>query len=85
MHLMLVKLTTGDVGLIVNNKVVITSDPAFGDDKDVDDVAERLASALGVEIHTVETTPPPGDDWNWDDVIELLPGGDASAESVQQP
>lgn len=85
--LTLVTMTTGDVGLIVNQTVVMTSDPVFPEDGNVAEVAARLAQVLGVPLETIGTEPPRDSDWTWEDVVETIPhtnGARAGGNSEDQ-
>lgn len=69
----LVNLSTGDAGLVVNGQMVLSMDPDFENPSIVQEAAEKLASALNVALVVINREPPPMDDWNWDDVLQMLP------------
>jgi len=71
-YLNLVKLTSGDVGLILDGKFVLTADPNFEPTKQVTQASSNLAAILGIELNIIEIDPPSNDDWNWDDVLILI-------------
>lgn len=65
----LVNLTSGDVGLILDDKFVLTADPNFEPTEQVTQAAINLAAILGVELKIIEMDPPAKDDWSWNDVL----------------
>ncbi len=69
----LINLTSGDSGLALNGKIVITADPQFESTSLVKQSAENLAAILGIELKTVDLDPPAKEDWNWGDVLLELP------------
>jgi hypothetical protein len=68
----LVNLTSGDVGLILDGKFVLTADPNFEPTEQVTQASSNLAAILGVELNIIEIDPPSNDDWNWDNVLLLI-------------
>jgi len=69
----LVKLApSGDVGLIVNDHVVMTAEPALDDADHVEQVAENLAVALGEPLMRIERPEPEAEDWTWEGIAEDL-------------
>jgi L-fucose mutarotase/ribose pyranase (RbsD/FucU family) len=67
--LVLVNLSSGDVGLVLDGKIVLTADPDFDSVEQVNEAANNLADILGVEIKTTRINRPEKDDWNWNDVL----------------
>jgi len=69
----LVKLAPeGDVGLIVNDHVVMTAEPALDDTDHVEQVAENLAAALGEPLMRIERPEPEDEDWAWEGIAADL-------------
>lgn len=66
----LIKLSSGDVALVVNNSLVMAGDPALDDVDYVETVAENLAGALDEALARVELKTPEVDDWTWEGLIE---------------
>lgn len=81
----LVKLSTGDSGLVVSGQLILCIDPDYGNAGLVEDAAEKLASALQEALVVINSDPPPMEDWNWDDVLETLPSanGPAAAQAAE--
>lgn len=67
-----VKMDSGDVALIVNDKVVMTADPSIDDPSLVESAAENLAGALDVALAVMEWQEPKADDWTWEGVAEEI-------------
>lgn len=65
----LIKLSTGDAGLVVNDHLIMTANPAFENPALVEDAAEKLAAATGVGLTVITAGPPQQEDWTWDDVL----------------
>lgn len=83
--LTLVKLSSGDAALIVNDMVVMSADPSLDDVSRVEMVAERLAEALELALQRLERKAPgnPGadeDDWTWEGIAS-----DLAVEAALQP
>lgn len=86
MQIELVKLTTGDVAIVVNGQMVLEADPSFESTSSVGEAAQRLATALDTPLVIIESAPPPMEDWNWDDVLETLPSANGrTAAQVDRP
>lgn len=68
-----VTLSSGETAIILNSIVVATYDPQNEPSFGIGDIAEKLSTALTLETHNIEMQTPADIDWNWDDVIELLP------------
>lgn len=70
--LVLVNLSSGDSGLALDGKLVLTADPNFEPVESVAEAAKNLATILNVHLDTIEIDPPKNDDWNWNDVLILI-------------
>lgn len=71
-----ISLENGGTAIVVNGRLVQSLD-AGDQGPSLADVAGSLAAALNVELQSISMPVPPDSDWNWDDVIELLPASDA--------
>ena len=60
------------MGLIVNDHVVMTTEPALDDTDHVEQVAENLAAALGELLMWIERPEPEDEDWTWEGIAEDL-------------
>ncbi|MDO8844410.1 MAG: hypothetical protein Q7U98_03445 [Methylicorpusculum sp.] len=67
----LITLSSGDCGLIFNERVIMTADPDFEPVDQVETVAFNLANALPCDINVFTMPVPPKEDWNWSDVLSL--------------
>ena len=66
----LIKLSSGDAALVVNDALVMAADPAIDDVDYVDVVAENLSGALNEPLTRVEMKEPEVENWTWDGLIE---------------
>lgn len=66
----LIKLSSGDAALVVNDALVMAGDPALDDVDYVETVAENLAGALNEALARIEMKPPEADDWTWEGLIQ---------------
>jgi len=69
--LKLITLSSGDCGLVLNDRVVMTADPNFEPIDQVETAGFNLANALACDISVINMQTPPKDDWNWSDVLML--------------
>ena len=71
-ELILVELSNGDAAVFLNEWVVCSLD---GGDRGTPpaSVANCLANALRIDLLSIVMDVPSDDDWNWDDVLEILP------------
>lgn len=74
MAVILIKLSTGDVGVVVNREVIMTADPAFEAPEPLEFMAAKLANAIDLPLMIIATNPPATKDWTWDDVVQTIPG-----------
>lgn len=70
--LVLVDLSSGDVGLVLDGKIVLTADPDFDSVDQVNEAASNLAGILGIALNTTSINRPEKEDWNWGDVLPSL-------------
>lgn len=80
--IILVTLSNGDAALFVNGDAVAQYDASYGGDNPAT-MADGLAAALKVELQSVTMDVPLDDDWNWNDVLELIPATEGQTGSVQ--
>ncbi len=76
-----ISLENGDTAIVVNGRLVQSLD-AGDQGPSLADVAESLAASLNVQLQSISMAVPPDSDWNWDDVIELLPPGARSVSTI---
>jgi len=69
--LKLITLSSGDCGLVLNDRVIMTADPQFEPVDQVETIGFNLANTLACDINIVKMQTPPKDDWNWSDVLIL--------------
>ncbi|WP_036249883.1 hypothetical protein [Methylobacter sp. BBA5.1] len=70
--LKLITLSSGDCGLVLNDRVIMTADPNFEPVDQVQTAGFNLANAFACDISVISMLTPPKDDWNWSDVLMLL-------------
>ncbi|MBF6650008.1 hypothetical protein [Methylobacter sp. BlB1] len=70
--LVLVNLSSGDVGLVLDGKIVLTADPDFDSVDQVNEAASNLAGILGIALNTTSINRPEKEDWNWGDILPNL-------------
>lgn len=70
--LKLITLSSGDCGLVLNDRVIMTADPNFEPIDQVETAGFNLANALDCDISVISMITPPKDDWNWSDVLRIL-------------
>jgi hypothetical protein len=75
-----VTLSNGDVALFVNSDAVLQLD-AQDAGQNPAEVGKYLAEALGVELQEINMDVPTDEDWNWNDVYELLPPAEKLSDS----
>lgn len=68
-----VSLSTGDTAAILGSTVLLAADPALDDTNAPEEVATKLAKAMGGVVTRISMDPPAMDDWNWDHVVAALP------------
>jgi hypothetical protein len=66
----LIKLSTGDAALVVNDSLVMAVDPVLDDVRRVESVAQNLSGALYEVLVRVEMSTPEEDGWTWEELIE---------------
>jgi hypothetical protein len=82
--LILVTLANGDAALFVNGDAVVQYDASFGGDRPAT-IGDSLAAALQTKLHVISMDVPLDEDWNWNDVYELLPpDGEPASECAMQ-
>jgi hypothetical protein len=69
--LKLITLSSGDCGLFLNDRNIMTADPQFEPIDQVETAGFNLANALACEISVINMKTPAKDDWNWNDVLML--------------
>ena len=71
-EIILVSLSNGDEAVYVNSKVVYSLD---GNEhgEPAKNLAENLSSSLETQLKSYQMDVPKDADWNWDDVVELIP------------
>ena len=69
--LALIALSSGDCGLVLNDRVIMTADPCFEPVDQVEAAGFNLANALACDISVINMKTPARDDWNWSDVLAL--------------
>lgn len=69
--LKLISLSSGDCGLVFNDRVIMTADPNFEPVDQVETAGFNLANALACDISVIKMQTPPKDDWSWSDVLML--------------
>lgn len=77
-------LSSGDAALVVNDVLVMTTDPAFEDPSDLETVAEKLSEALEHPLQRIERQVPAMNDWSWDDVLEEIISDSAHTSDTPQ-
>ena len=70
--LILVNIASGDSGLVLNGKLVLSADPNFEPIGQIVQAANNLATILGIDLKIVNLNLPVQEDWNWDDVLLTL-------------
>lgn len=74
-RLALIDLTSmgSDIGLVLNEELVMTADPGLGDDVDeVEDLANRLSLVLDLPVQRPSIDGHDG--WQWSEIIDRLVG-----------
>lgn len=71
-EIVLVTLSDGSVALFVGTSVVMKLESS-NRPNDVKEVGSALATALDTEMTEIEMEVPSDPDWNWLDVLELIP------------
>jgi len=80
-----VTLANGDCALYLNGNVVYSVEACDkGDPANPVELGIKMATALEVTPHAVEMAVPKDEDWNWEDVYELLPPFVANDEACDQ-
>lgn len=80
-EIILAILSNQDAALFVNGTLVSTFDMAETETLAIN-TANKLAGALDTPVHRFDIDVPTDDDWNWNDVYELLPATPTQKDSV---
>lgn len=76
-----VTLANGDCALFINGNVVYSVEACDkGDPANPVELGIKMSTSLNVTAHAVEMAVPSDEDWNWQDVYELLPPFDANED-----
>lgn len=70
-EIIIVFVQNGDAALFVNGRKIYSLDASEAGPS-VQDLGEQFADSLGTAAKLVEVAVPKDDDWNWNDVYELL-------------
>lgn len=77
-----VNLRNGDAAVFVNGATVYSIEAIDRRTIEPAALAARLAEQLGVEPVSIEMDVPSDEDWQWEDVYELLPASKGATDSV---
>jgi len=80
--LKLITLSSGDCGLFLNDRNIMTADPQFEPVDQVETAGFNLANILACEISVINMKTPAKDNWNWNDVLMLHLNPDLSLYRV---
>lgn len=81
-EILVVTLTNGDVALFVN-QTKVASREANDEGESPADIGNALGESLGIAVREVCMNPPSDADWNWSDVLELIPPSKEVPDSVK--
>ena len=82
-ELICVVLENNDAALFLND-VLIYSLGANDEGQTAPDLGRSMESALGVQMRYEEMAVPLDEDWNWNDVLELIPVMDRQEPEVEE-
>lgn len=68
-----VSIENGDTCVYLNGTVILSVEAWENTTANTKDIANAMGVALNIPVHELEMAVPLDDDWNWDDVYELLP------------